>query len=38
MLYRCIEGGFGDDGTEVVGVDRRHEDCLGGVPAPTGER
>ena len=39
MLHRCIEGErVGDDGGEVVGVDRRHDDGPGGVPAPPGER
>jgi hypothetical protein len=39
VLHRCIEGErVGDDGGEVVGVDRRHDDCPGGVPAPPGER
>ena len=38
-LHRCIEGErVGGDGGEVVGVDRRHDDCPGGVPAPPGER
>ena len=39
MLNRCIEGErVGDDGGEVVGVDRRHDGCPGGVPVPPGER
>ena len=39
MLHRCIEEErVGDDGGEVVGVDRRHDDGPGGVPAPPGER
>ena len=39
MLHRCIEGErVGDDGGKVVGVDRRHDDGPGGVPAPPGER
>ena len=39
MLHRCIEGErVGDDGSEVVGVDRRHDGCPGGVPAPPGQR
>jgi hypothetical protein len=39
VLHRCIEGErVGDDGGEVVGVDRRHDDGPGGVPAPPGER
>ena len=39
MLHRCIEGGrVGDDGGEVVGVDRCRDDGPGGVPAPPGER
>ena len=39
MLHRCIEGErFGVNGGEVVGVDRRHDGCPGGTPAPPGER
>ena len=39
MLHRCIEGErVGVDGGEVVGVDRCHDDCPSGVPAPSGER
>ena len=39
MLHCCIEvERVGVDGGEVVGVDRRHDDCPGGVPAPPGER
>ena len=39
MLHHCIEGErAGDDGGEVVGVDRGHGDGPGGVPAPPGER
>ena len=39
MLHHCIEGGrVGVDGGEVVGVDRRHDGCLDGAPAPPGER
>ena len=39
MLHRCIEGErVGDDGGEVVGVDRCHDDCPGGVPVPPGDR
>ena len=39
MLHRCREGErVGVDGGEVVGVDRRHDGCPGGVPAPPGER
>ena len=39
MLHRCIEGErVGVDSGDVVGVDRRHDDCPGGVPAPPGER
>ena len=39
MLNRCIEGErVGDDGGEVVGVDRHHDDGLGGVLVPPGER
>ena len=39
MLHRCIEGErVGDDGGEVVGVDRGHDDGPGGVPAPPGEK
>ena len=38
MLHRYIEGErVGDDGDEVVGVDRRRNDGPGGVPAPLGE-
>ena len=39
MLHRCIEWErVGDDGSEVVGVDRWHDDGPGGAPAPPGER
>ena len=39
MLHNCIEGErVGVDGGEVVGVDRRHDDCPGGVSAPPRER
>ena len=39
MLHRCIEGErVGNDGGEVVGVDRSHDDGPDGVPAPPGER
>ena len=39
MLHRCIEGEkVGVDGGEVVGVDRRHDAWLSGVPARPGER
>ena len=39
MLHRCTEGErVGDAGGEVVGVNRRHDDGPGGVPAPPGER
>ena len=39
MLHRCIEGErVGDDGGEVVGVDRYRDDGPDGVPAPPGER
>jgi hypothetical protein len=39
VLHRCREGErVGDDSGEVVGVDRRHDDGPGGVPAPPGER
>ena len=31
-------GRVGDDGSEVVGVDRRRDDGPSGVPAPPGER
>ena len=38
MLHLYIEGErVGDDGGEVVGVDRRHDDGPGGVPVPPGE-
>ena len=39
MLHHCIEGErVGDDGGEVVGVDRLHDDGPGDVPAPPGQR
>ena len=39
MLHRCIEKErVGVDGGEVVGVDRRHDGCPGGSPAPPGDR
>jgi len=39
VLHHCIEGErVGDDGGEVVGVDCRHDDGPGGVPAPPEER
>ena len=39
MLHYCIAGErVGEDGGEVVGVDRHHDDDPGGVPAPPGER
>ena len=39
MLHRCIEGErVGDDGGEVVVVDRRHDDGPNGIPVPPGER
>ena len=39
MLHHYIEGErVGGDGGEVVGVDRRHDDCPGGILAPPGER
>ena len=39
MLHRCIEGErVGVDGSKIVDVDRRHDPCPGGVPAPPGER
>ena len=39
MSHCYIEGErVGDDGGEVVGVDRRHDDCPDGVSAPPGER
>jgi hypothetical protein len=38
-LHRCIEGEkVGVDGSKVVDVDRRHDPCPGGAPAPPGER
>jgi hypothetical protein len=38
-LHRCIEGErVGDDGGEVVGVDRRHDDPPSDAPAPPKER
>ena len=37
MLHRCIEGEkVGVDGSKVVDVDRRHDPCPGGTPAPPG--
>ena len=39
MLHRSIEGErVGVDGGKIVDVDRRHDPCPGGVPAPPGER
>ena len=39
MLHRCIEGEkVGDDGSKIVDVDRRHDPCPSGVPAPPRER
>ena len=39
MLHHFIEGErVGDDGGEVDGVDRHHDDGHGGIPAPSGER
>jgi len=39
VLHRCIEGErVGDDGGEVVGVDRRHDGSPGGTPTPPKER
>ena len=39
MLHHYIEGErVGDDDGEVVGVDHRHDDGPGGIPAPPGER
>ena len=39
MLHHCIQvERVGDDDGEVVGVDRRHDDGPGGVPAPPRER
>ena len=39
MLHRNIEGDkVGVDDSEVVGVERRHDPCPGGTPAPLGER
>ena len=39
MLHHCIKGErVGDDGGEVVGVDRRHDGSPGGTPAPPEER
>ena len=35
MLHRCIEGEkVGVDGSKIVDVDRRHDPCPGGTPAP----
>ena len=39
MLHLCIEGErVDDDGSKIVDVDRRHDPCPGGTPAPLGER
>ena len=39
MLHRCIEGErVGVDGSKIVDVDRRHDPCPGGTPAPPGGR
>ena len=39
MLDRCIKRErVGDDGREVFGVDRRHDDGPGGVLVASGER
>ena len=39
MLHRCIEGErVGVDGSKIVDVDRRHDPCPGGTPAPPGEK
>ena len=39
MLHHYIEGEkVGVEGSKVVDVDRRHDPCPGGTPAPPGER
>ena len=39
MLHRCIEGErVGVDGSNSVDVDRHHDPCPGGTPAPPEER
>ena len=39
MLHHCIEGvKVVVDGSQIVDVDPRHDPCLGGTPAPPGER
>jgi hypothetical protein len=39
VLHRCIEGEkVGVDGIKIVDVDRRHDPCPGGTPAPLRER
>ena len=39
VLHRCIEGEkVGVDCSKIVDVDRRHDPCPGGTPAPPGER
>jgi hypothetical protein len=39
VLHLCIEGErVGVDGSKIVDVDRRHDPCPGGTPAPPGER
>ena len=39
MLHRCIEREkVGVDGSKIVDVDRRHDPCPSGTPAPPGER
>ena len=39
MLHRCMEGErVGVDGSKIVDVDRRHDPCPDGTPAPPGER
>ena len=38
MLHCCIEGErVGADGSEIVDVDRRHDPCPIGTPAPPGK-
>ena len=38
MLHHCIEGErVGVDGSKIVDVDRRHDPCPGGTPAPPGD-
>ena len=39
MLHHFIEGEkVGVDGSKIIDVDRHHDPCPGGTPAPPGER